>query len=733
MASHVNDDQGALSYSEPERIVSLFGRFERARLRLNATRRQVIRAFAIVAAIVAVFFVVENFRDRQRAASVFKQVLTADYQNLPELFPKLDSHIDRLRPQIERLEHDPTASVRDRGAALLLLYRDQPTFARGAALRSRLREGRPEEVSLIRGVLAVHPAVSGAIELRNDLFDETEPLAARLRFACALAELKSIYGDDWKPVTPALALALLDEDRGTVSRWLNLLGPFALELAPSLRQICSDRDRDALSRVVAAEILAEDLASFGDTADLARTLIEVQPEASLVLLRKLESLQQRASFLYVLRDSLAKAPIVVGDDALVERHAAAVVAMAVLGDPDPLRAALRHHEDPSLRTRAIQKIATLGLATRTLHGAEWAELDPAQRQGVLLAWAETAVSRLLPVVRDEIVKTARDRYDDDPDPGVHSAAELLLRRWGHADQLSSTDEEKHKHPSPASGRGWETGPNGHTFAILPGRQVFQMGSPENEPERSPSENRHYRRINRTIAVATTEVTVAQFRRFESRYLPDPRYAREPGCPAGGVSWYEALRYCNWLSKQDGLRPDQCCYPVAADIKEGMMLPADAFDRPGYRLPSEAEWEYFCRGGTETCRPWGGSEDFLGRYAWTGLNSRGRSAPEGRLLPNEFGLFDTVGSLSEWCHDGPTGSGSIEPYPQGTDKEHPAADKFQSSFHNTGGWRIIRGGVFDGGPPLARSAHREIYQAGSARYSIGFRVVRTVVEATEASE
>ena len=249
-----------------------------------------------------------------------------------------------------------------------------------------------------------------------------------------------------------------------------------------------------------------------------------------------------------------------------------------------------------------------------------------------------------------------------------------------------------------------------------------MGSPEAEPERFPYETRHHRRIDRSLLVSTTEVTVAQFLSFRPDYSADARYVQDPDCPAGGVSWYGAMAYCNWLSAQDGLDRPQWCYP---DVCEpGMRLPDDLLERAGFRLPTEAEWEYFARAGTESARFFGETEESFGRHAWTWLTSQGRSAPSGSLLPNEFGLFDTLGSLWEWCHDGPSGPDYYPDYPNGT-RADPAPDPFLGLPKNNEDWRIIRGGAFDASPAMARSAHRDIFDAGAERYMLGFRVVRTV--------
>src|SRR5262249_22813917 len=154
-----------------------------------------------------------------------------------------------------------------------------------------------------------------------------------------------------------------------------------------------------------------------------------------------------------------------------------------------------------------------------------------------------------------------------------------------------------------------------------------------------------RRIEHSLAVATTEVTEEQFRAFKPDHKQDRRYSLEPGCPVSMVTWYDAVGYCNWLNVQDKIDRTQWCYPE--EIKSGMVVSEKAIERYGYRLPTEVEWEYICRAGTETARPFGSSEELIPRYGWTWLNSKERTSPGGRLLPNEFGLFDILGNVWEW--------------------------------------------------------------------------------------
>jgi eukaryotic-like serine/threonine-protein kinase len=130
-----------------------------------------------------------------------------------------------------------------------------------------------------------------------------------------------------------------------------------------------------------------------------------------------------------------------------------------------------------------------------------------------------------------------------------------------------------------------------------------------------------------------------------------------------VTWYDAVEYCNWLTDRDGIAKDQLCYQPNSESKfaAGMRLAEDHLSRIGYRLPSEAEWEYACRAGTITSRDYGEADDLLPQYARFQLNSSKKLWPVGSLAPNALGLFDTLGNALEWCED------TDHPQKQGADK------------------------------------------------------------------
>ena len=177
--------------------------------------------------------------------------------------------------------------------------------------------------------------------------------------------------------------------------------------------------------------------------------------------------------------------------------------------------------------------------------------------------------------------------------------------------------------------------------VYVGPGSFVMGNLGGKSNERPE---HEVRITRAFRMAARAVTFDEFDLFCAETLrsrPPAKGMPRGRTPVRSVTWFDAVDYCNWLSERDGLDP---CYSgrnkqVACD-----------FGASGYRLPTEAEWEYAARGG-----PGGGGGTYAGsddpaETAWYEANSGDRIHPVGEKKPNPLGLYDMCGNLFEWCWD-----------------------------------------------------------------------------------
>jgi formylglycine-generating enzyme required for sulfatase activity len=182
----------------------------------------------------------------------------------------------------------------------------------------------------------------------------------------------------------------------------------------------------------------------------------------------------------------------------------------------------------------------------------------------------------------------------------------------------------------------------------------------------------------------------------------------------GVSWFDAAAYCNWLSRKEGLTE---CYETNEGGKYGNGMKIKS-DLGGYRLPTEAEWEYACRAGAGTLRYYGASVDLLGQYAWYYNTSKMHAWSSGSLMPNEFGLFDMLGNMWEWCND-------IYDIYQPLGKTTTDNTNIRKTVYLT--YRLLRGGSFSDLPEFVRSAYRDKWYAPALHDSPfnGFRPSRTL--------
>jgi eukaryotic-like serine/threonine-protein kinase len=426
-------------------------------------------------------------------------------------------------------------------------------------------------------------------------------------------------------------------------------------------------------------------------------------------------------------------------DRVAERQARAGIALVRMGKAEVVWPLLRHSSDPRLRSFIVNWLNPLG-ADPKLIAAELDRIDPnakptpaqgqqlmdailfqpeaSQRRALILALGTFGADGLSPGERESLTGRLLDLYCNDPDSGIHGAAEWTLRQWKQQEKLNERDAGlmKVKHWGE---RRWYVNGQGQTYAVIEGPVEFRMGSPPREPDRYSNEAPRRIVIPRRFAIASKEVTVEQYQLFlnkkpEIARLRIDKYSPEPDGPMNRMTWYEAAAYCNWLSEQEGLPKEQWCYNPnqSGAYDDNMTIPADVLRRDGYRLPTEAEWEYAGRSGTITSRYYGVSTDLLAKYAWYQANSRLHAWPGGSLLPNELGLSDMLGNVFEWVQD-----------------------RYNLSLNNnynlntqdivkTSNPRVLRGGAFYDLPAYARSANRNLQAASYRNSNLGFRTART---------
>ena len=171
---------------------------------------------------------------------------------------------------------------------------------------------------------------------------------------------------------------------------------------------------------------------------------------------------------------------------------------------------------------------------------------------------------------------------------------------------------------------------------------FEMGSTDGYADEQPV---HTVAITKPFYIGKYEVTFEEYDIFCENTLrynkPDDRGKGRGKRPVIGVDWYDAIEYCNWLSEKEGLSP---CYSG-----KGKVTQCD-FSVNGYRLPTEAEWEYAARGGQKSQGYIFAGSDNPDDVAWYGDNSGSATHSVGQKEPNEIGLYDMSGNMFEWCWD-----------------------------------------------------------------------------------
>jgi len=272
--------------------------------------------------------------------------------------------------------------------------------------------------------------------------------------------------------------------------------------------------------------------------------------------------------------------------------------------------------------------------------------------------------------------------------------------------------------------------SGMVLALIdPG--TFEMGSPDDERDRRPDEKRRTVKLDKHYLLGVFEVTQDQYRKVNGT---EPSHFRAEGAgkekvkglatgtfPVESVTWFDAIEFCNKLSELDGLPPH---YKMTDVKREGGSIRSAAVTKvggKGYRLPTEAEWEFACRAGVETAFHFGTfvpdkcanvkPDHIAGGYGggprWAALP---RTAAVGSYPANEWGLCDMHGNVAEWCWDWYT-------------KDHPAGAAINPMGPEKGTHRVNRGGSWMTGEGACRSAARSWLIEEDTKNFVGIRVAR----------
>lgn len=620
-----------------------------AATRLHLTR-MIVAATLVMAILVAGFYIRHtlNLRTRSREiANHLDSLWNARIELVPGILATLEPDRKQWIPDARRVASDSATPKTARLRVLLALTPTEDSDL--AELIDHMLICAPDEQAVLRTLLKTQGA-----RIASDVWRriETSSLdsSQTIRAAALLAEF-SADDNRWNSFSDFVVEALVRSDPFSVNLWVDALKESRFYLLPHLKKHCLNQEGPENLRIVSAGLIVQFSKldkSFPETTDLLELSLAADPAVrrSMVSLATIH----RDVLLSLLLQEIGvelNPPGSSETSSHAHRKAAAIELAQQLGNDDSYWVNMNADRDPRIRSLLINDFARVNLNWKQIQNR--LHTQPARIRQAIVLGLPLRLYAFSPAEVEEAKAFLLNLYSVDPDAGVHSSIDLTLRILGAEESVLKARKQLAEQRAKVGN--WNVLSNGLCmvrierpgFIVLGPRPDGKNASPDAVPGRHAV-------IDYSFEISTTEITVQQFQEFNAEVNPAFAVTSSPECAMNNLDVFQMMRFCRWLSeRQPDFNAERCVYPPVDALGPGLLLAEDYQTWEGFRLPTEDEWEYAIRAGSETIRFFGDTEEHMNQHGWWVMNSSEHIWPAGLKRPNPFGLFDVYGNVEECCH------------------------------------------------------------------------------------